>query len=56
MDMKGYRKLRQAYYPGICFEGMRESMRDLKLVGEWLRFQPGTAQLHVVRVLLIWET
>jgi len=32
--MKGYRKLRQAYCPGICSEGMRESMEDLKLVGE----------------------
>jgi len=56
MDMKGYRMLRQAYYPGICFEGMRESMKDLKLVSEWLRFQTGTSQLHVVSVLLPWET
>jgi len=47
MDMKGYRKLRQAYCPGICLEGMRESMVDLKLVGE--RAEISTGSLLVPR-------
>lgn len=41
MDMKGYRKLGQAYSPGICLERMTESMEDLKLVGELAEISTG---------------
>jgi hypothetical protein len=54
MDKKGYRKLQQAYSPEICVEGMRESMEDLKLVGELAEISTGNLPLARC-VLLLWE-